>query len=390
MLRETCIFHIYTMLWCCYELMVVLEMNTTWILLLLITYSLLNTLYVNIHYKVNAFLKGLNILLIMFSVYGIALILKGDHVMRETGDFVPNHAYLGMIYSSILPIYTYYLYAKKGFINNKMICFYTVIFFLVSIVCFKLNYKNFLLMDFLRDEFTNNYGKDFVYILPFLFFFRDKKKIQYVLFVALLIFILMSMKRGAILAGGVVSIYFIYNSFKTYSVKEKRFALILITISLFVICYYIFNTLFHSDYFQIRLEATLNGDSSGRDTIYKDLYRLFFNTVSEFTILFGYGANATIKYLGIEAHNDWLEILINNGLLGVFLYLIYWLFYYQTWKQMKKITSTYIYYTFGAYFLIMFLFSLYSMSYASIAISAKLGIGYCLAEFEKERKILNY
>ena len=37
------------MLWCCYELMVVLEMNTTWILLLLITYSLLNTLYVNIH-----------------------------------------------------------------------------------------------------------------------------------------------------------------------------------------------------------------------------------------------------------------------------------------------------------------------------------------------------
>ena len=138
------------------------------------------------------------------------------------------------------------------------------------------------------------------------------------------------------------------------------------------------------------MEATLNGDSSGRDTIYKDLYRLFFNTVSEFTILFGYGANATIKYLGIEAHNDWLEILINNGLLGVFLYLIYWLFYYQTWKQMKKITSTYIYYTFGAYFLIMFLFSLYSMSYASIAISAKLGIGYCLAEFEKERKILNY
>lgn len=63
------------------------------------------------------------------------------------------------------------------------------------------------------------------------------------------------------------------------------------------------------------------GDSSGRDTIYSNLFNAWLNS-DIIHLLFGHGFGSTIYISGGSwAHNDWLELLTNFGLLGVSIYL---------------------------------------------------------------------
>jgi len=72
----------------------------------LILMSLYYTVYANVYYKLPVYFKALNVLLIMFTIYGILLLISGEKLyvmvnMRE----VANTRYLKMIYKSLLPIY---------------------------------------------------------------------------------------------------------------------------------------------------------------------------------------------------------------------------------------------------------------------------------------------
>lgn len=74
-----------------------------------------------------------------------------------------------------------------------------------------------------------------------------------------------------------------------------------------------------SEFMTQRVNATLKGDSSARDTLYSYLWNAWLNS-DIIHQLFGYGISQTVTIVGNYAHNDWLEILIDYGLLGVVLY----------------------------------------------------------------------
>lgn len=62
---------------------------------------------------------------------------------------------------------------------------------------------------------------------------------------------------------------------------------------------------------------------NGRYDIYSKTSQMILNSNNK-QLIFGNGYNAVAKTIGIGAHNDFLEILYNYGLIGLMLYLIFW------------------------------------------------------------------
>ena len=132
----------------------------------------------------------------------------------------------------------------------------------------------------------------------------------------------------------------------------------------------------------MRVAGTLEGNSSGRDSIFKQCWDIFLNS-NVLGMLFGHGASATVGIIGIAAHNDWLEILVNQGLLGVTVYLFFWIAFYKTFRlDNSRETKPVI----GSVMLIYFAATLFSMSYSAMTLPSTLALGYCLARQQQDKR----
>ena len=69
----------------------------------------------------------------------------------------------------------------------------------------------------------------------------------------------------------------------------------------------------------------MEGDISGRDNIAKLIIDYHGTQANVFQIVFGSGSDGTLRLIGAYAHNDWLEILFNQGIVGIIMYVIYWI-----------------------------------------------------------------
>ena len=242
------------------------------------------------------------------------------------------------------------------------------------------------MLDSNRDGFTNNLGYLFVSLIPFIYFF-NKKIFQIGLLLFLMAFVIFSMKRGAILVGILATFLYIFWTFKNTKGYQWCFAIILFVIIGFVAAHYL--EAFYADnaYFQMRVDSTLEGDSSSRDQISSSLLNWYVYKANIFQQLFGAGADATLSIYGIFAHNDWLEILIDQGVVGVILYLWYWSVFYKNNKRFSKGTPEYMILT--TVLVSCFSRCFFSMSYNVIPVSTSLLMGYCLAQNRISSKLLN-
>lgn len=339
-------------------------------------------------------LKSLNLLVIMYCIYGLWNILFAPTVFfSNTGESPSKYVYLQNSLKSLLPIYMFYLYTRKGLLNTNRIMVYTIILLLISIKSF---YENSLkaLEELDSEESTNNAAYGFVNLIPALYFFRKKKIIQYSLLAILGIFILIGMKRGAMLIGGVSILIFLYSDFKNGSSKMRLTIFFLSIVLIVVGIYYVSDMMETNLYFEYRVEQSLEGDSSGRDTLYSTLWNSFVNESNLLYVMFGKGADATIGIAGNYAHNDWLETISNNGIIGGLLLLSFFNSLFKTLYKQRKRLPPYMYYPFLILVLIMFCKTLFSMSIQSIGIMHTLLLGYFIywstkSKDEIEYKILN-
>ena len=134
-------------------------------------------------------------------------------------------------------------------------------------------------------------------------------------------------------------------------------------------------------FFSNRIEQTLDGDKSSRDDIYNNVWTFFLNQHNLLTIIFGNGAYSSAKYIGVHAHNDWLEILISLGIFGVFLYLKYWFSLLKILLISKlKIIDRGIWIGFMSIIIINFMKTLFSMSIDDMLIYSSAMFGFCLSQ----------
>lgn len=378
--------NIYILLWCIYYLQGIVYasggMISQMILLLLMLISGYYFIEVNIRFRIPSFLRVLNVFIGVMTIYGIVLILDptpiyyGFTLSEQAGKI----EFFKAIYISLLPIYSMYAFTKQGILKIESIQALT----LILIISTTLSYfraeqealQKALEVGSMREEFTNNTGYDFLHIFPLLFFWNKKPILQYALLAFIFTFIVMGMKRGAIMIGLVCLIWFIYRTYK--SSKSNRSLIIFLT-SIAIICgtIYLINFYNNSEYFQYRIEQTLEGNSSGRDNLYGSLWQYYINQDSLLNILIGNGAFQTIKIVGNFAHNDWLELLICQGLLGIVIYLAYFISLYKNFKNSRNNSISYN--ILGMCLFIMFTSSIFSMSYNNLSLSITLCLGYCLA-----------
>lgn len=321
-------------------------------------------------YSYSPILKATFLLIVMYAIYGIIHIMF-DAPVKVHGQYY----YLQTALNSLAPIFLFYDFTVNGKLTSERIQIYLPI---LIVTCILLYYKNEsqVLLKTNAEEITNNAGYYFVPLIPFLFFYSRKPIIQYIFMATILIYVLMGMKRGAILIGVVSTMVLLYANIKDSS-RWTKVSIIILTaiIAVGTIAYigYMMNT---SAYFMARFEQTMEGDSSGRDVIYGTLWETLLLESSPLFFYFGRGAEATLRIMGISAHQDWLEIFCNNGLLGVFiLFSFFFAFGMNAWKS-RHYFPRMMFYSFITLFIIIFSKTLFSMSIQGLDVSESMLIGY--------------
>jgi O-antigen ligase len=323
-----------------------------------------------------AIVKALTVFYLSLAIYGIIALVEGKTLSTPTTPIVPMN-YIYKTSWSLLPIFAFYNFAKKGLLTKQ----FMLKWIYACVVVATINYYFGMLQSLARhegeEEATNNGGYIIVSLLPMFIFLKDRSKQQYLLLAGALLLAFLSMKRGAILVGLVaVAVYFWYllkNSKKT--TKAKVFVALII--ASFGILYVFDKLSTTSEYFQERVEDTMEGETSGRDFIQGFLIDYYMTQYTPMEQLVGRGGNATLEVLGQFAHNDWIELGINQGLLGMLLYLFYWISFVKLLmnRSVPPEVKTALAMIFAIYFLMIF----FSMSYSGYSLYVSMVFGYGIA-----------
>jgi len=350
------------------------------LLFVLLFISLYYTYVANMRYRLPTYFIGLNILVAMFTIYGAYLMIQynpADYIVKRD-PFI----YLKKIYMSLLPIYTFYVFFREKYIDEKKL--YVLIFILVAFT--SVEYFQYQKEQMIRaiqlgsnaSEFTNNIGYLFLSLIPACVFLYKKPLIQYVILGYCVVFILMGMKRGAIVIGLICLMWFLWNNVKNANLR-KKIGILSLSFFLCIVAFFIVQKQMEKSlYFQKRVEQTLDGYTSGRDKLYGVFLDYFMDKASPLQFAFGSGADATLKVSYNYAHNDWIEIAVNQGVLGLMIYMLYWILFAK--ECMSKKYSFQEKMALQLLFMIYFMKTLFSMSYYSMSTSATFILGYCLAQ----------
>lgn len=348
------------------------------ILLFLLVVSFYYFAYTLFHYRIPQYLKGLTLLLLVLIAYGLIYMLGSVGKVRQ--------AYLQSILISLLPIFPFYVFTRQGKLNLKTLRWWIIVFVIATTVEFFQVQQRTIQVKMMDEdaEMVNNVGYIFLSIMPLLAFYSRKKIIMYAGLVYLAVFILLAMKRGALLIGVVIVLWMIYSTLKESKGIRKIGTFLLTLFLFFLLVSFARELLSTSDLFNARIENTMEGDSSGRDYIYSTLWNHFLYDSTILQQLFGNGAEATVRIAHIHAHNDWLELMINQGLLGIIVYLVYWYRFFNTCKSSKFDDELFL--AMSTLFIIYFLKTLFSMSYSNVSIYSAICLGYCLGLISNSEK----
>lgn len=350
-----------------------------WLIMLMSLFYFMRVIVKRTHLTL---LKALNILTIMLIIYGVFNILVESPIVTSW-NIIPTDFYLKNLLNSLLPIYTYYYFAQNGYITKRWIRCFALIFLGVAFGRYIVSLHKAMELTLAgADEITNNAGYIFLALMPLACFFDKRPVFQYLYLTVCMIMIVAAMKRGAILIGIVCMILFLYRAISSAS-NWKKFVYIVLSVAIVLITYYfVLHQLETNQYFQSRLEATLEGNSSSRDKIYTIFYDMMFDR-DIFYMLFGQGADTTVRFGPNYAHNDWLEIGVNQGFIGVLIYAFFMIQLYKFWKAIHG--NTILKSAMGMVLVIILLKSIFSMSVNNLEIYVSLVFGYSMAWYTKNR-----
>jgi O-antigen ligase len=176
-----------------------------------------------------------------------------------------------------------------------------------------------------------SYG--FIFVL--LFYFSTRKVIHILSMILILgVQVLIASRAGIISSLGAFIIFIIIY---TRGIKIKLFSIFLLFILIFSV-YFAFDTNTLFDRFQDQEDVSSAGDRTGIwETSFKN-----FKSQSIFTIIFGQGFfNGTLNLSdGTSIHNNYLEVLYDYGIVGLFIYLILFYFIYSKGSMSQKILAS--------------------------------------------------
>lgn len=333
-------------------------------------------------YRQSIFFKGLNAVMIMYTVYGLVLfVTDGTTVKSLYGDMYSSISFIQGAWIVLMPIYVIYIYTRQGYLKLETLQKWMALFLLVGIAQYftlqKQIFQALLERGAGRDEFTNGAGYILLSLIPGMLVFK-RKLLTYIGIAVCVVFVIMAMKRGAIIIAALALFLIIRHDLKVSKGSYKIAVFALVVISIAFLVQFVEHMLDTSDYFNERIAATLEGDSSDRDIIYQHFWNTYLHDSNLFQYLLGRGAMSTLKYGNIYAHNDWLEILFCQGVVGIFIFIYYWkCFYYNSKSTILSERSRF------CLFILFIMFGVkcfFSMSIVGMPIYATVMLGFSLAD----------
>ena len=243
---------------------------------------------------------------------------------------VSNSVHFGMlkaILMTFLLFYPFYYFTRNGILRPKHLLIFFYISIPITILTFYFNQSNILATRLSgREDVVNNITFTFARLIPFVFLFKNKRMISSASLMLLVYFVILGSKRGTLIAAIAGAVIFAYYQLSISDKKHKVRDYIIGGIFVIVLGYFLIN-----EYLLSRMTDLMEGNSSGRDTIFSNLLKSWYNSDSYVNLFFGFGFGSSLYLSGTGniAHNDFLEILSNFGIIGLSLYL---LLLYQVFK----------------------------------------------------------
>lgn len=376
--------NIYAIVWCLYYMQGTLYPEGSAISQGLLALFLLMSVYyvskvLQMPYK-HKVIKAFLYLAMMFGIYGILRLgaeTTGWLCMNTATDYFKEYEI------SILPIFAFYYFAVNRRINSHW--FYNMSFVFLLTACASFFYQETqALLSTWRNEATNNAGYFVLSLMPVVVFLRKKPVVQYVFLFIIFYLVVSGMKRGAIIGAILGCGYFVWNSYSSAKGRRKILYILLGVGAVIAGILYFEYQLATSDYMQLRLEQTKSGDMSDRENMFPEYLDYYFSNASAVEYLIGYGADGTLKNMGGFAHQDWIETLMNQGLLGIILLLNYWVTiifvtikcYIRRYSNITLILALFI--------IIYFIKSMVSMSINGMTLFSTSALAYALAAIDNQ------
>jgi len=271
-------------------------------------------LKIQLEFKKKEFLYLAITALLFLNLFGVIL----------TGD-LSNSLHFGMlqrILGCILPFYPFYYFSKKNFLQEMHMAVFCYILLIVFVF-------QFFLFNEIQTErqgramIINNSAYSLLKLIPFLFLLK-KRLIKWGALLIIIVLIIQSAKKGALLLAFISSIIFVVNDFK-YIKKNKIFnrgKILILTIGLVIL---VWRKILSNEFLLFRLNRAIQeGNTSGRGEIFHNIFSYWVDAPSFLNLIFGFGFAESLSITNRHfAHNDWLELLSNFGIFGVFIYLLF-------------------------------------------------------------------
>lgn len=175
---------------------------------------------------------------------------------------------------------------------------------------------------------------------PFVFRIRSPF-LRIFLLVIIMITVLLSGKTTCIILCSISCVFF-YS--KKIFMSFRRSIAIIISIS--VLSFVINANIVITDLDVTELFDSISSDltnGSGRYNIYQEVYSNF--CASDINhLVFGHGYNGVSKSIGIGAHNDFLQVLFDYGLVGFLIYIYFWITLIYNLLLMYQVSDRWILY----------------------------------------------
>lgn len=240
-----------------------------------------------------------------------------------------SYAGLSTIWRYVFPpmVFLFCYSAKKTCfkIETVFVIGFIVLFFLA----FYLNIMNLQYMgiDIGEEVSVSNLVYWCLCSVPFFFLISRNSLKMFFLLLAIII-VLLTYKRSATIAIGLITLLFILDMTKTAKTSLRSYFVIALGL---LIVYYVITHYFQNAILGIaeRMSAIEESEGSGRIPLYNDVLNVL-KTNDLFDWVFGRGVGSISISKHTNAHNDALQILFEFGLIGLVLYFV------MLWKVIKR------------------------------------------------------
>lgn len=295
----------------------------------------------------------------------------------------------------LLSFYPIYYFVLAGRIKDSDLVLFILITLPVLVINFEWNRVVVLESrgsNDIAESVVNNIAYNFVVIVPYLFLIR-RKIFAVILSLFIIYAIIEGSKRGAVLVGAIGVIMLAINWLRESEARNRLKNILFWLLGASFIGLYFVNHLMSNAYLLARLENIESG--SGRNIIFENILRNWSAQDGIINLLFGAGMAASRKYSEVDnyAHNDWLEILVNYGIFGVFIYLAIYLYGYTlVFEKLRNQSDISVYKaSLFAVLTMMLITTLFSMVFNSFtSIYYTIILAYLIAKIEKESKSYGY